>query len=109
MPEVVDDWVTESDIVAILQDGRVIAMGKNWVYESGSGTSTASVLNVRVPDLREIEYILNVELYTTANTYFEDDAGPMNKVITGNVVGFTIYGVYAATTITAEVIAIGPP
>jgi len=104
-----DDWVTESDIVAILQDGRVIAMGKNVVNCGGVGTGTTTAMNVRVPDLREIEYILNVQFHTDVASYFVDDADPVNKVITGNVVGFTIYGVQASTTITAEVIAIGPP
>jgi len=104
-----EDWVEEHDIVAILQDGRVIAMGKNSVHMTGTGSSNTAVLNVRVPDLREIEYILNVEYYLDPATFFVDDADPVNKVITGNVVGFTIYGNTAATTVTAEVIAIGPP
>lgn len=100
-------WFEEHDIVATLQDGRVIAMGKSWVW---SGTSeTANVLNVRVPDLREIEYVLQVEFYTSPKTYSACFIGPMDKKITGNVVGFTLYGMAVATSLIAEVIAIGPP
>ena len=104
-----DETFSEHDIVAILQDGRVIAMGRAMGYQAFYASGRPAPLNVRVPDLREIEYILNVQIHTDPATYFVDDAGPANKVITGNVVGFTIYGTAAATTILAEVIAIGPP
>jgi len=101
---------SEEDEVAKLKDGRHIAMGKSWVLMTGGqGSGTAGVINVRVPGLREIEHILQIEFYTDPITYAEDGLAPMNKKVTGNVVGMTIYGLAATTTLTAEVIAIGPP
>lgn len=100
----------EEDEVAKLKDGRHIAMGKSWIHVTGqTGSGNANVINVRVPGLREIEHILNVQFYTDPITFSEDGLNPVNKKITGNVVGMTIYGIAAATTLTAEVIAIGPP
>jgi len=100
-----DETKKSHDQIAVLQDGRVIAMGKNWkpvVFTS------CDFIEVRVPDLRMIEYVLNVQFYTTplscAGVTYQD------KKITGNVVGMTIYGSEAVgVTLTVEVIAIGPP
>ena len=101
---------SEEDLVAKLLDGRVIAMGKSWVHITGqTGTGNANVINVRVPGLREIDHIIQVEFYTNHITYSEDGLNPVNKKVTGNVVGMTIYGIYATTTLSVEVIAIGPP
>ena len=99
----------EEDEVAKLKDGRHIAMGKSWVVVSSIGEAAVTTINVRVPGLREIEYILNVQFHTDPITYSLDGLNPVNKKIVGNVVGMTIYGVFATTTLTAEVIAIGPP
>ena len=100
---------TEEDEVAKLKDGRHIAMGKSWVVTTETATGSISTINVRVPGLREIEHVLQVEFYTSPITYAVDGLNPMNKKITGNVVGMTIHGMHATTTLTAEVIAIGPP
>ena len=95
--------------IAITQEGKLIAFGKNYVVTVFSGG--LQVLNVRVPDLRAIEYILNIQF--TADpldcTYPQYEA--VNKKITGNVVGMTIYGAAysTGTTLTVEVVAIGPP
>jgi len=102
-------WHSEEDEVAKLKDGRHIAMGKSWVVNTNTGSGSITVLNVRVPGLREIEHVLQVEFYTDPISYSLDGLNPMNKKVTGNVVGMTIYGMHATTTLTAEVIAIGPP
>jgi hypothetical protein len=97
------------DRIAITREGKLIAMGKNYTVTAFSGGLAA--LNVCVPDLRYIEYVLNVQLEASplSGTYPQYEV--VNKKITGNVVGMTIYGAAYATgtTITAEVIAIGPP
>lgn len=100
---------TSHDRVAMLQDGRLIAKGTNYVIQDGA--AACYVVNVRVPDLRMIEYVLDVEFYNTALdcTYWVAEA--VNKKITGNVVGMTIFvsarGV--GNTIFVDVIAVGPP
>ena len=78
-------------------------------YASGSG---CVAINVRVPDLRYIEYVLDVECSMTP---FDCTTGylwsnPVNKKVSGNIVGMTIdlansYG----ATLTVTVLAIGPP
>ena len=101
---------SEEDEVAKLKDGRHIAMGKSWIHvTANTGTGGVNVINVRVPGLREIEHVMQVQFYTDPITYSDDGLNPVNKKITGNVVGMTIYGIHATTTLTAEVIAIGPP
>ena len=105
------------DQIAVLQDGRVIAMGKYYLRQSDFFTTDGhaegcEAINVRVPDLRMIEYVLNVQFH-----YEEDDIcttpvyEAVNKKISGNVVGMTIMGKEndAGGTMIVEVIAIGPP
>ena len=97
------------DRIAVLQDGRVIAYGVNWKAVTFP-SDACEVISVRVPDLRMIEYILNVQFHCTSdiacNTPIYE---AVNKEITGNVVGMTIFGKEGGTTLTVEVIAIGPP
>lgn len=90
-------------IVATLKDGRVIAFGSDTRVVAPGNVN----INVVVPDLRQIEYVLEVQFSTNPDTYIE--SGFADKKITGNVVGLTVYGVHAGTTLTTEVIAIGPP
>jgi len=88
------------EIISPLPSGRAIAKSRNWkVVSSGD-----DVINVRIPDLKEIKTVINVNLYTNPTT---DAHGPILATITGNVVGMTIYDVGAGTTLTAEVIAEG--
>jgi len=96
------------DQVGLLQDGRLIAMGKNYLHVT---PVTCEVLNVRVPDLRMIEYVLDVEFTVIPLDCAKPIYEAVNKKITGNVVGMTIftYAQTAGTTIIAEVIAIGTP
>lgn len=104
------------DQISVLQDGRVIAYGVNWVQAAFN--NECEVLNVRVPDLRMIEYVLQVQFTEDPLNCTAGNGTPpygvvqvKNKKITGNVVGMTLTGVAysAGTTLTVEVIAIGPP
>jgi hypothetical protein len=100
------------DRVGLLQDGRLIAMGKNYVVTTfPRGQGGCEYLNVRIPDLRMVEYVLNVQITTSPLDCTYPIYEAVNKKITGNVVGMTIFGAEFATgtTLTAEVIAIGPP
>lgn len=100
MPEYFD----EHDIVATLRDGRVIAYGAyTQVVPAG-----ASNIVVRVPDLKYVEYVLQVQHDTDPDTELSSGSG-QDKKITGNLVGLTLFGVAAGTTLTSKIIAIGPP
>ena len=90
-------------IIATLKDGRVIAYASKTQVVS-AGTNVA--ITVPVPDLRNVEYVLEVNFKTDPDTTVY---GPHDKKITGNVVGLTIAEVAAGTTLTTEIIAIGPP
>lgn len=83
-------------------DGKLVAYGKN----TGNDVSGDTPINVRIPDLKEIEKILTVNL--NFNPATRSDA-PAQHVIDGNVVGLTVFQINAGTTLTAEVIAIGTP
>lgn len=102
-----DGYKTHGQI-ATLQDGRIIAFGKNWKAVRFLG-NTCEALNVRVPDLRLIEYVLNIQFHCTPPDCEHPVYEAVNKKITGNVVGMTIFGSANGTTLTVEVIAIGPP
>jgi len=101
-------YFTEHARVATLRDGRVIAQAKNYRVLA---TSACTGITVRVPDLRYIEYVLNVQFhmynFDCSTNYI---IGPdMNKKISGNLVGMSLYVITTGTTLIAEVIAIGPP
>lgn len=96
------------DRVAHLRDGRVIARGYAEFNVPANLVAAQCNAVVRVADLRMVEYVLQVEFYTRPFCNILMHA-PMNKKISGNVVGMSIYGVLAATTLGIEVIAIGPP
>jgi len=84
-------------------DGNVFAEA---TYTQVVAAGDVAVL-VRVPDLRMIESIINVEIETNPATYADGWYG--QKLITGNVVGLTIFQVNAGTTLSVHVVAIGPP
>jgi len=96
-------WFDENAIVATLQDGRVMAYAKR---DMGVVSAGALPVAVRVPDLRLIEYVIQIQINVDP---LVEPGFIVNKKITGNVVGFTLYAVSAGTTLNAEVIAIGPP
>jgi hypothetical protein len=89
-------------IVAHLRDGRVMALGR---YSEVVTSGNHNVI-VRVPDLKYVETVIQVEFYTNPDT---DADWWGDKKITGNLVGLTVYGVTAGTTLTTEIVAIGPP
>lgn len=62
-------------------------------------------MTVTIPNLNFIEEVLHVEVHTDPPTYIENWFG--NKDISLNVVGITIAGVGAGTTLTTEIIAVG--
>lgn len=74
--------------------------------------------DIRVPDLREISHVLDVEFFSSPQTYalwYEKWTHRDEVSFEGNVVGLTIFQVqppivgqqYVGLTLTAEVIAIG--
>ena len=96
--------------IGSLTQGRHIAMGKNFVVTTfGGGQGGCEVLNVRIPDLRAIDYILKVQFRMDPLSCALPVYCAVNKKITGNVVGMTIFGAANATgtTLLAEVIAVG--
>jgi len=108
MPENVDSPYSERyleekhRILFQTLDGKIVAMGKNYEVVA-SGTRA---VNVRVPDLGEIEAVLNIQVHTDPATDWECIG---NKKIVGNVVGLTVYDIAAGTTLTVEIIASGIP
>lgn len=87
--------------------------GTEWLdfsKEWATGTATLIVavggdyfMNVTVTGLTSIGHIVNVNIDTDP---IVDPGSVTNKVITGNVVGFTLVGVGGGTTLTAEVVAV---
>jgi len=99
----------KNELIAMLRPGKVIAMGKaSFEVTAQEAGAQLGGINVRVPDLRMIEYVLQIQFYTSPFANILSHA-PMNKKISGNVVGMSIYYVTAGTTLTVEVVAIGPP
>lgn len=105
-----DALFTHHGQLAVLQDGRVIAWASNLFDETHTFATGCEVVNIRVPDLRMIEYVLDVEIYSTDLYCDEPIFEAVNKKITGNVVGMTIFGTQnmAHPGFTIEVVAIGP-
>lgn len=99
--------------IGSLTQGRHIAIGKNFVVttfpRSAQDADGCVALNVRVPDLRAIDYVLHVQFSMSPLSCAQPVYEAVNKRITGNVVGMTIFGAFNATgtTLTVEVIAVG--
>ncbi len=91
-------------VVATLKDGRVIARGATSSVVAAA--TDPNPINVTLPDLRSVEYVLTVNLKTTPDTTW-DTYPSRNLKITGNIVGLTLGSTAAGTTITAEVIGVG--
>lgn len=87
--------------ISILKEARIIAVGKTTVIAPSAGSYA---ITITVPDLRKVEYVLNYKFTTDPIC---DPGTPVNEKIVGNVVGFTIVGVGAGTTLTAEILAVG--
>lgn len=102
-------------IVAWLRDRRLIAIAESTGrVTTGAGTHPGcfAIADIcTVPDLRNIDWVLDINLFTDPPTNLCLGV-PYNKKISGNVVGFTIVGttgLATGTTVFAEVVAIGPP
>lgn len=102
-------------LVAWLRDRRVISIAEtDAVVTTGSGTHPgcfAIALNANLVDLRQIAWVLDINLFTDPPTNL-CLGSPYNKKISGNIVGFTVVGttgLATGTTVFAEVVAIGPP
>lgn len=90
------------DRVATLRDGRILAWSRRIVGVVAPGNIATLI---RFPDLKYVEYVLQVEVDAVPCV---DVSLPIGKKITGNVVGMTLR-TGAGTTLTVDAIAIGPP
>lgn len=91
-------------IVASLKDGRIIVREVSSEYTVAIGGATQAV-TITFADLKKVEYLINITA-TTDPVVAAELGVPQNPVITGNMVGFTIY-VGAGTTLVVEGQAIG--
>lgn len=105
------EYFDKHDIVATLRDGRLIAMGERQNINVAAGDGLFQ-LNVRLPDLKYIENIVNVQFDTTPlnGTHYVGSPA-QNKVISGNIVGLSLYlhNANGLTLTSVEVKAVGPP
>lgn len=104
---------TFHDRVAFLRGGRLIAMGRNTLNVDATAAALV-MMYVRLPDLRMIEYILQVEPDITAPVFSTTDyIIHQEKWVCAdqaNVVGISLYAVAnTGMTLTCDVIAVGPP
>jgi hypothetical protein len=88
-------------LVSILPDGRVIAKDSTTLVVASSGNYA---ITVTISDLKTVEEVLQ---HKPSTDPLCDPGTPVNEKITGNVVGFTMVGVGAGTTLTIEVTAVG--
>ena len=92
-------------IVATLKDGHTIAKASNTVVVPIGGGSIS--ISITFSELRQIDAILQIQVDKTDPPVLIEGAVGTHKNISGNVVGFTITGVSAGTTLTASAVAIG--
>ena len=98
-----EEYFVEHGVVTHRGDGRVTAFGNYTVVVATAGNVA---LIVRLPDLKYVEHVVHMQFETDP---LVDPGTPVNKKIVGNVVGFTLMGVGGGTTLTAEIMGIGPP
>ena len=94
----------EADVVATLRDGRVIAWAKRNIGTIGGGNIS---MTITFPELRHIDAVLQVQVDKTVPSVNIEGAVGTHKNISDNVVGFTIFGISAGTTLTATAVAVG--
>jgi len=92
----------DTDIVATLRDGRIIAYGS---AEQAVKPTDVTEMTITFPDLKRIEYIIEIQFHTVPATYLTKTP---NKWIIGNELHLTIY-LAAGATICGDALAIGPP
>jgi hypothetical protein len=88
-------------ILATLFDGRTVASGSSTFVLPTAGNYAVTVT---ISEHRNTERMLQYRPRTDPDT---DPGVPTDDVIVRNVVGFTLMGVGAGTTLTVEVIATG--
>ena len=88
-------------IVTVLPDGRTIARTPLTATPVLATTDTA-LPAVTVTDQKKVEYVLQINLNTTPDTY----AVPHDASIAGNAVGLTVYA-GAGTTVGGEILTVG--
>jgi len=99
------EYFDKHEIVATLRDGRVIAYSEYSQVVAQAGNVNVII---RVPDLKYIEHVLQVQFRTNPDAELQSGSG-QDKKITGNLLGLTLYSLADGTTLTTEVLAIGPP
>jgi len=84
-----------------LADGRIIASGQTTVVLAAAGNYA---FIIRIPDFKMIEEVITYKFHSDPTV---DPGTPVNEKVVGNVVGVTLIGVGAGTTLTVKAIAIG--
>jgi len=82
-------------IIATYPNGKVLAENSNTITVPIGGGDIAITLSF--PELKKIEAVKNIRFDTDPPVY---PGEPMNYKIDKNVVGCTLYGVAAGTTLT---------
>ena len=80
--------------------GKIAKGSTTTVYATGGDKEVL----VAVPGLSVINYVIRVRFTTDP---IVDPGNPVNEVVTGNVVGFTLVGLGAGTTLTTTVTVMG--
>lgn len=93
--------MVRENILATLYDGRTIARGQTLYVVATAGNYAVTVT---IAEHRSTERMIQYRPITNPTV---DPGTPTNEVITGNVVGFTLMGIGAGTTLTVRVIASG--
>ncbi len=88
-------------ILATLYDGRTVASGSSVFVIPNAGNYAVTVT---ISEHRLTERMLQYRPRTNPDT---DPGTPTDEVIVRNVIGFTLMGVGAGTTLTVEAIATG--
>jgi len=89
-------------VITVLPNGKVIAKASKTITVPLGGGDIA--ITITFNELRRVEQVLRYNFFTDPIT---DPGTPVNEKVTGNVVGLTMVGIPAGTTLTIEAVAIG--
>ena len=92
-------------VVGTLVDGRTLSKASNTITVPIGGGNIS--MTITFPELRHIDAVLQIQVDATDPPVNIEGAVGTHKNIVGNVVGFTIFGVSAGTTLTASGVAVG--
>ncbi|RLI77680.1 hypothetical protein DRP04_11055 [Archaeoglobales archaeon] len=92
-------------VVIATLDGHVIAKASNTIIVPVDGGNIS--MTITFPELRQIDAVLQIQVDKTDPPVNIEGAVGTHKNIVGNVVGFTIFGVSAGTTLTASGVVLG--